>query len=80
MNGETKPIKGFAVVDFPTNLLVTLLSDGEVVTQTIPDFLHNKMSVANTYINENDHTDDQVDSSDNVSLLQIFFFNPFFSR
>lgn len=67
MNGETKPIKGFAVINFPTDLLVTLLSNGEVVTQTIPDYLHNKVSIANIYMNEDKLTEDQVDSSENVS-------------
>lgn len=67
MNGETKPIKGFAVINFPTDLLVTLLSNGEIVTQTIPDYLHNKISIANIYMNEDKLTEDQVDSSENVS-------------
>lgn len=67
MNGETKPIKGFAVINFPTDLLVTLLSNGEVVTQTIPDYLHNKVSIANIYMDEDKLAEDQVDNSENVS-------------
>lgn len=66
MNGETKPIKGFAVINFPTDLLVTLLSNGEVVTQTIPDYLHNKASIANMYINEDNATEDDTDNPENV--------------
>lgn len=68
MNGETKPIKGFAVINFPTDLLVTLLSNGEVVTQTIPDYLHNKMSIANMYMDNNKPIEDQVDDMENVSI------------
>lgn len=68
MNGETKPIKGFAVINFPTDLLVTLLSNGEVVTQTIPDYLHNKMSIANMYMDNNKPIEDQVDDIENVSI------------
>lgn len=65
MNGETKPIKGFAVLSFPTDLLVTLLSNGEVVTQAVPDFHYNKLS--NMYMKEdNIASEDQVDSSENV--------------
>lgn len=79
MNGETKPIKGFAVVDFPTDLLITLLNNGEVVTQTVPDFIHNKMSIANKYINEDDRTDDQEDNSNNVIFIQILKNIIFFS-
>lgn len=67
MNGETKPIKGFAVVNFPTDLLVTLLSSGEVVTQTIPDYHQNKLSIANAYIEEDSTVEDQVNGSENVS-------------
>lgn len=67
MNGETKPIKGFAVINFPTDLLVTLLSNGEVVTQAIPDYHHNKVSIANMYMNEDKPLEDQVDNSENVS-------------
>lgn len=67
MNGETKPIKGFTVINYPTDLLVTLLSNGEVVTQTIPDYLHNKMSIANVYMDDNNTTEDEVDNSENVS-------------
>lgn len=70
MNGQTKPIKGFAVVNFPTDLLVTLLSSGEVVTQTIPDYQHNKFSIANTYINEDGSAEDQVNSPDDVSQFK----------
>lgn len=70
MNGETKPIKGFAVINFPTDLLVTLLSNGEVVTQAIPDYLHNKVSIANMYMNEDKPLEDQVDNSENVSLYK----------
>ncbi|XP_060878477.1 nuclear pore complex protein Nup88 [Metopolophium dirhodum] len=67
MNGETKPIKGFAILSFPTDLLVTLLSNGEVVTQAVPDFHYNKLSIANMYTNEdNPASEDQVDSSENV--------------
>jgi len=67
MNGKTKPIKGFAVLSFPTDLLVTLLSNGEVVTQAVPNFNYNKLSVANMYINEdNGGSEDQVDSAENV--------------
>ncbi|KAL4113472.1 hypothetical protein QTP88_017087 [Uroleucon formosanum] len=67
MNGETKPIKGFAVLSFPTDLLVTLLSNGEVVTQAVPDFHYNKLSIANMYMNEdNTDSEDQVDSFENV--------------
>jgi len=69
MNGETKPIKGFAILSFPTDLLVTLLSNGEVVTQAIPDFHYNKLSIANMFTNEdNPASEDQVDSSENVRL------------
>ncbi|KAF0770286.1 nuclear pore complex protein Nup88-like [Aphis craccivora] len=65
MNGETKPIKGFAVLSFPTDLLVTLLSNGEVVTQAVPDFHYNKLS--NMYMKEdNIGSEDQVDNSENV--------------
>lgn len=67
MNGETKPIKGFAVINFPTDLLVTLLSNGEVVTQTIPDYQHAKSSITNGYFSEDKSIEDQVDSSENVS-------------
>jgi len=70
MNGETKPIKGFAVMNFPTDLIITLLSNGEIVTQTIPDFLHNKMSITNIYMNEDDYIDDhEEDNSNNVSFI-----------
>jgi len=69
MNGETKPIKGFAVLSFPTDLLVTLLSNGEVVTQAVPDFHYNKLSIANMYMNEdNAASEDQVDNFENVRL------------
>jgi hypothetical protein len=67
MNGETKPIKGFSVLNFPTDLLVTLLSNGEVVTQSVPDFLHNKLSIANVYINQENPSEEQADNADNVS-------------
>lgn len=68
MNGETKPVKGFAVLNFPTDLLVTLMSNGEVVTQTIPDYAHSKASLANMYMNDEDKlAEDQVDNVDNVS-------------
>lgn len=67
MNGETKPIKGFAVINFPTALLITVLSNGEVVTQTIQDYLYSKTFIDNMYIDKDDATEDQVDSSDNVS-------------
>jgi len=68
MNGETKPIKGYAVLSFPTDLLVTLLSNGEVVTQAVPNFNYNKLSITNMeYMNEDDiGSEDQVDSSENV--------------
>lgn len=67
MNGETKPIKGFAVLSFPTDLLVTLLSSGEVVTQAVTDLFHNKISISKMYINEDKATsEDQVDSTENV--------------
>lgn len=69
MNGETKPIKGFSVLNFPTDLLVTLLSNGEVVTQSIPDFLHNKMSIANVYIDQENPSEEQADNADNVRSL-----------
>ncbi|XP_050434553.1 nuclear pore complex protein Nup88 [Adelges cooleyi] len=66
MNGETKPVKGFAVVNFPTDLLVTLLSSGEIVTQSIPDYTHNKSSIANLYMTENETAlEDQIDLVDN---------------
>lgn len=67
MNGETKPIKGFAVINFPTDLLVTLLSNGEVVTQTIPDYIYNKLFTANMYTNDEYTENDQVNDSDSVS-------------
>lgn len=66
MNGETKPIKGFAVINFPTDLLVTLLSNGEFVTQTIPEYYHNKPSIANMYLNEDNRTEDDIDNLENV--------------
>lgn len=71
MNGETKPIKGFSVLNFPTDLLVTLLSNGEVVTQSIPDFLHNKLSIANVYIDQDKPLEEQTENLDSVSLLLI---------
>lgn len=68
MNGGTKPIKGFAVINFPTDLLVTLLNNGEVVTQTIPDYLHNKMSIVHMYTENNKPIEDQVDDIEDVSI------------
>lgn len=67
MNGETKPIKGFAVINFPTDLLITLLYNGEVVTQTIPDYQHTKPFITNGFISEDKPVEDQVDSYENVS-------------
>lgn len=54
------------MINFPTDLLVTLLSNGEVVTQAIPDYSHNKLSNAHMYMNENDSID-QVENSEDVS-------------
>jgi len=68
MNGETKPIKGFAVINFPTDLLVTLLSNGEVVTQAISEYLYNNVSTNSMYnMNDENPAEDQVDSFENVS-------------
>ncbi|XP_050544889.1 nuclear pore complex protein Nup88 [Daktulosphaira vitifoliae] len=69
MNGETKPIKGFSVINFPTDLLVTMLSNGEVVTQSIPDYIHNKASIANLYIaNDENELDNQTESTENNDI------------
>lgn len=72
MNGEKKPIKGFAVINFPTDLLVTVLSTGEVVTQTIQEHFYNKTFIEDMFIDKNEPIEN-VDSSDIVSTYRFIY-------
>lgn len=78
MNGETKPIKGCTVINFPTDLLVTLLSNGEVVTQTIPDYSYNKLFHDNMHTYDDNHKENnQLDDSNSVSSNEYISYSSF---